>query len=89
MKNSVRVSVLLSVLGVSVSAYAGQDVAFDSLPAPVKSTALREIKSGQVLEVEQDTKRGQPVFEIEFVDAGVKWEIDIAPDGTLLQRRED
>ncbi|HEY8942625.1 MAG TPA: PepSY domain-containing protein [Polyangiaceae bacterium] len=70
-------------------AFAGQDLSFDALPAAVKATVTREVKSGRVLEIEQDTKRGQPVFEIEFMDGNVKWEIDVSPDGTLLQRRED
>lgn len=74
---------------VSSAAYAGENIPFDSLPAPVKATALREIKGGQVLDVEKDTKRGNQIFEIEFIDGGVKWELDIAMDGTLLSRRED
>lgn len=80
----------LAVLTTSGIAAAGQDVPFDSLPAPVKATVQREVKTGQILEIEHDTKKGQPIFEVEFRDPnGVKWELHIAPDGTLLSRRED
>jgi hypothetical protein len=80
----------LAVLTSSSLASAGEDVPFDTLPAPVKATVQREVKTGQILEIERDTKKGAPVFEVEFSDPnGVKWELDIAPDGTLLSRRED
>jgi uncharacterized membrane protein YkoI len=70
-------------------ALAGDDVAFESLPEVVKTTVLREVKSGRIVEIESDKRRGQPIYEVEFVDANVKWELDIAIDGTLLSRRED
>ena len=80
----------LGVVSAPALALAGEDVPFDSLPAPVKATVQREVKNGQILEIERDTKKGQPIFEVEFADAnGAKWELDIAPDGTLLVRRED
>jgi uncharacterized membrane protein YkoI len=47
------------------------------------------VKTGQILEIERDQKKGQPIYEIEFLDAGVKWEIHVAPDGKLLTRKED
>jgi len=82
-------SVFLFLGSVAVPAYAGQDIPFDQLPAPVKATVQREVKTGQILEVELDQKKGKPIYEIEFLDAGVKWELHVAPDGTLLTRKED
>ena len=70
-------------------AHAGVEVSFESLPAPVRATVQREVKTGQILEIERDKKKGQPIFEIEFMDAGVKWELDVALDGTLLARHQD
>lgn len=56
----------------------------------MKTTVQREVKNGRILEIERDTKRGQPIFEVEFTDgSGAKWELDIAPDGALIARRED
>jgi hypothetical protein len=70
-------------------AYAGENVGLEQLPAAVKTTVQREVKTGQILEIERDQKKGQPIYEIEFLDAGVKWEIHVAPDGKLLTRKED
>lgn len=84
-----KVAALLTVLMTPALALAGQKIEFDGLPAAVKATALREIKTGRILEVEQDTEHGQLVYEIDFVDAGVEWELDIAADGTLLRRSLD
>lgn len=72
------------------TALAGEEVPFDSLPAPVKATVQREVKNGQILEIERETKQGKLLYEIDFRDANaVKWEIDVAPDGTLLSREQD
>lgn len=88
-KMLLKIVVVLGVLVSSAPAFAGQKIEFDSLPAVVKATALREIKTGRVLEVEQDFEHGQLVYEVDFIDAGVEWELDIAADGTLLRRIQD
>lgn len=83
-------ALVVGVMSTPALALAGDDIPFESLPAPVKATVQREVKNGQILEIEHDTKKGRPIFEVEFADAnGVKWELDIAPDGTLIVRRED
>jgi uncharacterized membrane protein YkoI len=80
----------LGILTTSSLALAGEKVPFESLPAPVKTTVQREVKTGQILEIERDSNQGKEVFEVEFTDPnGVKWELDIAPDGALLSKRED
>lgn len=79
----------LFVLGLPSLATAGPDVPFESLPPAVQATVTREVKSGRVTEVERDTRRGVPIFEIEFVDGTEKWELDVAIDGTLLEKHRD
>jgi len=83
------VSSVLILWSLAVPAHAGEDIGFEALPAAVKATVQREVKGGQILEVERDQKKGKPIFEIEFLEAGVKWELHVAPDGTLLSRKED
>jgi len=83
------VALATSLFGATPSASADEDLTFDQLPPPVQVTVKREVKGGRIVEIERDYKRGQPVFEIEFIDENVKWEIHVAPDGTLLMRRED
>jgi hypothetical protein len=68
---------------------AGQDVTLDQLPAPVRATVDRETKGGQITDIESDRERGQAIYEVEFVLDGKEYELDIAADGKLLERRLD
>lgn len=68
---------------------AGQDVALDQLPAPVRTTVERETKGAQITDIERDTEHGQTIYEVEFVLDGKEYELDIAADGQLLERRLD
>jgi len=68
---------------------AGADVTLDQLPAPVRTTVERETKGGQITDIERDTEHGQSIFEVEFVLDGKEYELDIAADGQLLERRLD
>ena len=70
-------------------ALAGDDLTFDELPAPVRTTVEREVGAGQIQEIERDIKRGQAVYEIEFYDRAKKFEIEVGADGKLLDRKED
>jgi hypothetical protein len=70
-------------------AAAGSDVKFEELPAAVQTTVKREVKTGKITDIEKDTDQGKLLYEIEFDVAGKSWEIDVAPDGTLIRRHED
>jgi uncharacterized membrane protein YkoI len=89
MKWITAVTIVPAVLIAADLALAGDDLSFDELPAPVQATVRKEVMSGQISEIERDVKRGQAVYEIEFVDRGTKYEIEVAPDGRLLDRKED
>jgi hypothetical protein len=78
------------LLTLPVTALANDDdVSLDAVPPPVKATIQREVKGGQILDLDRDTKQGKVVYEVEFVDAGKNWEIHVAEDGKLLSRRPD
>ena len=70
MRKIVAIFLSSCVLASPVTALAGQDVAFESLPAPVQATVKREVKGGQIVEIEYETKRGKPLYEVEFYDQG-------------------
>jgi uncharacterized membrane protein YkoI len=78
-----------AVAGRAAAAHADDEIPFDQLPPPVQRTAQAEVKDGTILEIERDQERGQTVYEIEFIQGDVKYELDIAPDGTLLRRHRD
>jgi hypothetical protein len=89
MRHFPLMSTFLVVASVVAPAHAGENVRLEQLPPAVKDTVQREVKTGQILEIERDQKQGRPIYEVEFLDAGVKWEIHVAPDGKLLTRKED
>jgi len=91
MKTSIRLAVgaIVGSLLCTSSALANDEIRFEDLPAAVRATAEREIGDGQVTDVERDTKHGVTEYEVEFVQDSVKYELDIAPDGTLLRRERD
>jgi hypothetical protein len=67
-------------------ALAGEHVALETLPAPVKVTVQREVGSGSITEIERDFEHGRFVYEVEFVKDGVEWEVEVAEDGAVLER---
>jgi uncharacterized protein YpmB len=69
--------------------WAGQDVTLEQLPAAVRATVERELKGGKIKDIETDREGGQVIYEVEFTLDGNDWELDIAPDGKLLERRID
>jgi hypothetical protein len=89
MKIITLLTVLPALLIATDLALAGDDIRFEELPAPVQATVQREVKAGQITEIERDVKRGNTVFEIEFIESSRQFEIEVAADGTLLDRKED
>ena len=68
---------------------AAQPITFQQLPAPVQTTVTREIQGGTIHEIELDRKKGVVTYEVEFYLAKVKYELEVAADGTLLSRKLD
>ncbi len=66
-----------------------EDVTMDQLPGPVRDTVQRELGQGQLGDIERDHEQGRVVYEVELIDNGRKFELDIAEDGRLLQRHPD
>jgi hypothetical protein len=79
----------LALAFVPGSASAGTDMKLEELPPSVQATVKREVKTGTITDIEKDTEQGKEFFEVEFDLGGKSWEIDVAPDGKLLQRHED
>jgi uncharacterized membrane protein YkoI len=84
-----RLLTLVAAVSVSASALADIQLTLEQLPEPVRKTALVEVKAGRIVEIEQEDDDGETVYEIEFVLDDIKYEIDVAPDGTLLRKHRD
>ena len=65
------------------------DVSLEELPPAARETVVREVQGGEILEIERDIERGAVVYEVEFRLDAVKYELDVAEDGTLLRRHRD
>jgi hypothetical protein len=66
-----------------------EQVAFDSLSAPVKAGLQAKAGSGKIVKVESLTKHDKVVaYEAKVLTAGKKSEIQVGPDGKPLDHEE-
>jgi uncharacterized membrane protein YkoI len=66
-----------------------EQVALNSLPAPVKAALETKAGSGKILKVESLTKHDKLVaYEAKIMTAGKKSEIQVGPDGKPLAHEE-
>jgi uncharacterized membrane protein YkoI len=80
--------------GLTAGVWAGanereEKVSIDQVPAAVKATILKETQGARIKEIERETEHGTTVYEAEAVRNGREIEIEIAADGTLLEREEE
>ena len=60
------------------------------LPSAVQNTVKRELGSAHIDEIERDTEDGKVVYKIEAETTdGREIELDVAEDGTLLEKEEE
>jgi uncharacterized membrane protein YkoI len=63
-----------------------EEISLDQVPEAVKTTMLKEADGAQIEEVVKETEDGRVVYEAEFEVGGQDVQIEVAPDGTLLER---
>lgn len=80
---------LPALLLLPATTQAGTDIPYEELPQAVQATVQRETKGGEIVDIERERENGRIVYEIEFIQEGVKYEIKVAPDGRLLERKKD
>lgn len=73
----------------ALPSHAGTDLTLEQLPANVRATVERETKGGQITDIERDREAGKVIYEVEFTLDGKSYELDVAEDGALLERRLD
>lgn len=83
------IGMLMAAAAAPGLAAADDEITFEELPEPVRKTVEVEVKDSQIVEIEREIERGETVYEVEFIQDGIKYELDIAPDGTLLRRHRD
>jgi uncharacterized membrane protein YkoI len=66
-----------------------EEVALEALPASVREGLLAKAASSKLVKVESLTKQGKLVaYEAQLVTKGKKSEIQVGPDGKLLDHQE-
>jgi uncharacterized membrane protein YkoI len=66
-----------------------EKVTLDQVPAAVKDTILKEAKGAKIEAIEKETKKGESVYEAEFLAEGKEVEIRVASDGKLLKEEAE
>ena len=89
MRTLLATTLLQAAVLVPALAHAGPDLTIEQLPAPVRATVEQETKGGKITDIEQDHERGKVIYEVEFTLDGKEYELDVAEDGKLLERRLD
>lgn len=64
-------------------------VTLEELPPAVKETVTRELKGGRLKELEEKRRGDSITWELDFVRGSDKIELDIAEDGTVLERQSE
>lgn len=64
-------------------------VSLDDLPEAVRVTLLKEAPDAEIKELELETEDGRAQYAADVVIDGQVFDIEIAPDGTLLQMVAD
>ena len=66
----------------------GEDVqvSLEELPDAVRATLMEEAPNAEIKELEKETEDGRTQYAADVVIDGQLFDIEIAPDGTLLQK---
>jgi hypothetical protein len=89
MKKWIDSIAVLAGLALTTSLALAEDVTMDQLPEPVRRTIQEEIGSAQIGEIERDREGDRTYYEVEFVENGRRFELDIAANGQVLRRHAD
>ena len=64
----------------------GNEIKASDLPEAVRATLEKEAPGAEIEEIEKEEEDGQVVYEIEVEIDGKEMELEIAADGTLLEK---
>jgi Putative beta-lactamase-inhibitor-like, PepSY-like len=75
----------LVAFGISVAEDKAEKVAPDKLPKAVADAIKARFPAGEITGAEKEKEDSKIVFDIELMEKGVKYEMDILEDGTVLE----
>src|SRR5205823_1947539 len=62
-------------------------VAIEEVPAAAKATLQQRAGDGKIDEVKKETEDGKTTYEADATIGGKEYEIEVAEDGTLLEKK--
>lgn len=66
------------------TAIAGSPVSLDEIPSTVSQTLEEYFPGSEKISAERDTDNGREKFEVKIQYKAIKLEVDVAPDGRIL-----
>jgi hypothetical protein len=86
-----RIIMSLALAGALMVAplHAGDDVPIEQLPEPVRQAVEDRFPGAQFRSAERETDDGATYYEVEIVHQGREYEVDVTPEGRILDVEED
>jgi uncharacterized membrane protein YkoI len=82
----IRVAIFAVLVGgLAGRVQAGPDVPIDQLPKPVVEAVKKQFPNGEIAEAETEKDQGQMVYEVEVMVAGEEKEIEVSPEGKIVE----
>ena len=75
----------LVALGVSIADDKAEKLSPDKLPKAVADAIKARFPDGKVTSAEKENEDGKTVFDIELTSGGLKYEMDMLEDGTIVE----
>jgi uncharacterized membrane protein YkoI len=86
LSSMVRVAIFAVLVGgLAGRVQAGPDVPIDQLPKPVVEAVKKQFPNGELVEAETEKDQGQMVYEVEVMVAGEEKEIEVSPEGKIVE----
>lgn len=77
------IAVVMFAAPFMVPAYAGNDVAIDKLPAPVRKGIDQRFPAAQLMSAERDEDDGRIEYEVQIRHEGKRYEVELWEDGKI------
>jgi uncharacterized membrane protein YkoI len=86
LSSMIRVAIFAVLVGgLAGRVQAGPDVPIDQLPNPVVEAVKKQFPNGELVEAETEKDQGQMVYEVEVMVAGEEKEIEVSPEGKIVE----
>jgi hypothetical protein len=83
------VGIVCWVFGPGLINAKGNEIKASDLPEAERATLEKEAPGAEIEEIEKEEENGQVIYEIEVKIDGKEMELEIAADGTLLEKEGD